>query len=264
MEEIELSEVKKQLELDFTIYEFKIGGFEFLYRPLTIKELSLPSEKNISSVELEDYYLRSATLYPAVFNWDKMKAGHVSQYVDEILRESGFDNLGAINKMLERHRQAAETNIITSIKSYIITAMPAYKESDLLDISMDELVRLVVMAEEIITLQQQINGIDTTGFKLVISPVNGQEEPEAKPAPKKQKPKAAQPEQALTDEQRDEMRKAHIRRIKSNNASIKDTTSDVRDFDTSWLEDLDEDALRTISGVTKQNDPIADKLNRGF
>ncbi len=243
---------------------FSVDKYNFLFRPLTIKELSVPE---LESTEAEDHYVATATIWPESFNFDNIKAGYVTRYATEILRKSGFEDLGSVNELLEKHRDRAENNIIHMMKSYVLTALPAYKEQDIDNLSMDEFTRLVVLSEEIITVQQSIAGIPSTGFKLIISAVGETEEEEPEPEPEPRRRAAPRQRQAppppikktTNAEEHDKMKKALIDQIRSDNASTM-TTETRRNIDLSALESMTVEQLERMRGVARQDDPVAAML----
>src|SRR5688500_12351927 len=101
-----LEVIKADLEAEYglKLHIFSIDKFDFIYRPLTIKELSVAHAGDYDFAELEDKYVSDVTLYPENFDFGKIKAGYITRYADEILKVSGFDDLGTINGMMEAHR----------------------------------------------------------------------------------------------------------------------------------------------------------------
>lgn len=267
MEDVNLADIKQAIAQQIgVVHEFKIAKYVFLFRPLTIRELTLPAGE-IDFAELEDQYVRSATIYPPQFDFDGIKAGYVTRYADEILRVSGFDDLGVINEMLERHRARAKNAIIHTMKTYVMIAMPAYKVEDLMDLTMEELSELVVQAEEIITIQQNLNGMENTGFKLIITPVNADEEEEEEEAPApKARPKKAAPakKRSMSPEEEKKMKDHYLAQIRSQNRDVVNPHEQTGPVDLSVLaEAFDPETLEHITGIARPDDPIAAKL-KGF
>lgn len=273
-EDVDLDALRESLIEEYgEVYEFKVDKYHFFFRPLTIRELSLANMPGVDIAALEDHYVQEATLFPPNFNFDSIKAGFVTQYADEVLRISGFDDLGVINEMLETHRARAHNDIIHTMKSYIITAMPAYKEEDLMDLPMIEFTRKVVLAEEIITIQQGLSGIETTGFKLVIKPVGAVEEEEEEPQEIRRDPRRDKPrkraevpmrEQArMSEEEREKMKRKYIAQIRDQNRESINVHEMRGPLDDSGLEEMDPEMLERMLGVARADDPIARKLMGG-
>lgn len=272
-----IDDIKAELEsqLNIKLYVFTVEKYRFIYRPLNIKELSKIATNRSDIDDLEDYFVESATLYPESFDFGEIKAGYVMRYAEKILIDSGFGGLGELNSLLTRYREFAETDIIHMLKTYILTAMPAYKEEDFDSWSMDEFARKAVLAEDIITIKQNINGIDSSGFKLVISKADGSydeseyysrederrnekhQRRQAPPSPPKQK------KSVLSKSDEENLRKKMISMIREQNKEVVDPDKmelHTRDASSTW-DDMTTDQLKGILGQVRNNDPIAARLH---
>ncbi len=173
MDAVELEEVKQQLEQEHRkVFSFSVDKYNFLFRPLTLGEIAVLNKLN--PVEAEDYFVSQATLFPENFDFNRIKAGYVTRYSDAILTASKFNGLDKLNDSLEASRAKFENDIIHLMKTYILVAMPAHKPEDLDHLTMDEFIDMVVLAENIITTQQNLSGMETEGFKLIITPVGAE------------------------------------------------------------------------------------------
>jgi hypothetical protein len=268
----DLKAIKAKLrqEHGVAIHQFDIAGLTFLFRPLTIGELELANDETYKAFELEDLYVKAVTLYPEDVDFDDIAAGHVTQYADQILKASGFEDVSVIVQHLNKHRARAQNNIIFMMKAHIITAMPTYKDDDFDQFSMDELAEKLVMAETILSIQTTMGTeyYSPDAFKLHISELGEEDEftVEVQKRKPRQKPKGINPldvpiERQMTDEEYEKMRKQIIKKIRDQNENIDFVDPSKRQHvDYSALEKRPLEELKAMMGVTKQNDPIAQKL----
>lgn len=274
----DLGKLAKKLnrELGVDVYQYDIDDYSFLFRPLKIGELELANKGSYKFFELEDLFVKAVTLYPEDFDIDDVPAGYITQYCQEILDVSGFDNVDVIVEMLERHRSLAENNFIFMMKSHIITAMPTYKEEDFDDLTMDQMIAKLVLAETILSIQTTM-GTDyysPDAFKIHISAPgeDGEEvvhapQPQATPQPQPQQ-KGINPldspiverKQGMSDEEYETMKRQVIQQIAARNAEAARFAQEPAPTDYSHLEKESLDSLKAMLGVTKENDPIAAKL----
>lgn len=225
------------------IYSIELGGREYAYRALTIKEIQ-DFEKNAENgAELEDIYVENGVVYPLDFDLNKIKAGYVSSLAEAIGNISGT-NINFILNTLDNSRKQAQEDILIKIKAMIIAAMPAYTDEYLATLTMKQLLEKLVLSEEILTIHQIVGGIqNTTGIRLDLVPT------EEEVAPKKQKPKVDK--ETLLQRIRHEERQ-----------TINQALTPITEIKP--LEELDEDLLIKSLGVITEEDPIARKLRKAM
>lgn len=245
-------------------YFVEIEGTTFEIKPLSIGDLSLMRKSDMDLVDLEDYYVQKALISPENFSLERAKAGLVTQLVNEILAISGFSGISEIGEELEYKRDISKTDIIHEMKSYILAAMPAYTEEDLDELSMDEFLSKVVLAENIITVHQNMAGLESTGFKLVVTSVDQQPETrvqsqsvQSPPPQQVQKSKSSN----LPPEEYEKMKNNLISQIRAQNRESYHPLHSKQVVDETAFEDADIETLQKILGMTPQNDPIAAKLH---
>lgn len=216
-------------------------GVDYTYRALTIEEIQF-SHQIQDETELEDHFVNLATLEPEI-NWDKIKAGIVTQLAELIMSVSGILDLESITGYLGQTRDRISTDVISIMKAYILAAMPAYTLEELDSLTIRQMIDRVVLSEQILTLQQAIMGIESDGVKIHIVPVD-QEEPKASGKSQKRR----------TETKEDLLRKIHKSEAKTVDQFAPGTER------RHMLNDLDEDLLEKMVGQADSQDPIAAKL----
>lgn len=223
------------------IYKVSIGGKEYHFRALTLKEIEdidlIGAEEG--SGELEDFYVSTATLDPPGIDLDSIKPGYVSALANEIEAVSGLGEVNFIIHWLNTERQSAETDIIIMMKAFILAAIPNTSYEELDNMIVKDLIKRVIVAEKVLTIQQEVSGIQGAGVQFSIT-LQGEEEKEA--------PQSKQGKKAVN---REEL----LRRINQNNKEQSD-----KKINLSEMETFDEDLLLKAAGVLKPEDPIARKL----
>lgn len=226
------------------IYFIEIAGKEYVYRALTLEEIDKFERLSDSSADLEDIYVQNSMVYPLDFDLNKMKAGHVSSLAEAISRVSGL-NADFILSTLDQYRNEAVEDILVKIKAMIIAAMPNYTDEYINTLTIKQLLQKLVLSEEILTIQQVVNGIQSeNGVKLSIAPVESEQ---------------------LTKQTPNVDKATLLRRIKSQEKE------DINPFagyanapDYSQLEDFDTDILLKAAGHIDKDDPIARKLRKAM
>lgn len=210
---------------------------EYFYRPITLNEYKyimnvLPP--NATDAELEDLAVKIGVFFPANVDIDSMRAGHVSQLADEILRISGFTDLDYLVSTLAKYREQLE-EATYMMKAFVIAAMPAYTEEDLDELPVELLIKKVAFAEKIITVQQAANGLPPEA--AVAFAFGGLE----------------QEETAGIDKEKLLSKIVETERETSGKVASRDV-----------LREFDEKTLAAMSGTPKATDPIADKLRQSL
>lgn len=225
------------------VYAVNIDGREFAYRGLTMQEINDFERLADSSADLEDLYVKSAIIYPDNFDINKIKAGHVSSLAEAIGKISGT-NINFILNTLDAARLRAQEDIIVKIKAMILAAMPAYTEEYLSSLTMKQLLEKLVLSEEILTIHQVVNGVQSTeGVRLELIPAEELEKPKRKAKPKVDK-------------------ETLLRRIASEERKTVNPTAPIPDIET--LNELDETLLEKALGYVDSDDPIARKLKQAM
>lgn len=239
--------VLAQLQNEYgDIYIVEIGGKEIAYRALTLKEVSVFQNLAESTADLEDIYVQNAVVYPPDFDFNRMKAGHVTQLAEGIGAISGND-ISYIFETLEEARRNAEEDVLIKMKAMIIAAMPTHTDDYLDSLTMKQLLQKLVLSEEILTFKQVIDRMQSIGVKLELTP---QEEVAEQPQPRKKSPPPKVDKETL------------LRRIGQEN---RETINPALAVDpASSLSELDESILVRAAGYVDEDDPIARKLRQAM
>ena len=155
------------------VYSVEARDQIFVFRALTFKELKQVSNAAASAsyVDLEDYVVQHALLYPAVEIAENLPAGAYSSLADAIRDASGLGDAKTAIATLEQAREDAN-NVINVAKVYILATMPSYSEESIEDLTATQLFHKVALSERIIELQQQI----ASGAQLVFTIIDPEEE----------------------------------------------------------------------------------------
>lgn len=221
------------------IYSTVLGKVEYIFRPLTIEEYRYILDSTgdgKTDADLEDVAVSFGVVSPNPLDLDKMKAGHVSALAEEILRVSGFIDIDFLSNLLNTYRDDLE-EATYMMKAIIIAAMPSYTDEDLDKYTLDSLLKKMVLAEKVITVQQAASGIPED--MAVLFAFGGQEQQE--------------PQQKTEPINKDKL----LSKITSTERGTSGT-SVAREV----LEKFDEDTLMKISGNPAARDPIAEKLRQ--
>lgn len=151
------------------IFSVELGSKQYAFRAVTFAEFDEISlhEGDWSTADAEDALVALAVVYPFDFDVDKCPAGHISTLADEILVSSGFSDPEQAQNILDKHRETMSL-VRQQMVSFVITAMPSYKETDLENITFSELAKKTAYAEQIFKVQQAVLGIEDLGLKLVL------------------------------------------------------------------------------------------------
>jgi hypothetical protein len=242
-------ELIAQWKKEYTdIYVIALEDVEFYYRALTLQEIEdidiLTDTDDSSSAEAEDWYVKVGVLYPTEMDLDDYLPGTISALATSILQISGLTDATFIVNSLEEERDKIQTDVIDMMKAFIITAMPTYTEEGLNALTVKEMIKKVIFAEQIFNLKQTINGIESSGVTFTIK-LKGEEE--AKP----------ESPRAKATRRMDVNREELLRRIRADERGMVDATKMV---DPEQLNKFDDELLVKASGVVDPEDPIARKL----
>lgn len=245
---IQDSELITQLKLQYgDIFGIELGGVEYIYRALTIDEINSASQFK-DDVDIEDYYVKTAVLYPENFDVDNVSAGYIMTLAEAIMSVSGILDVETVKKYLEDTRVKITNDVVSIMKAYIIAAMPTYREDELDSLTIKGMIEKVVLSEQILTLKQAVMGVPSEGVKVqIISAEEFEEVQKPKENKKLNKKKLDKTREQLLQELRSEERDTV-------NPRLKDLQPD--------LSALPDDILEKVAKAKEPDvdDPIAAKL----
>lgn len=224
------------------IYSIEIAGQQYVYRALTLSEINeIDNNPDISSADVEDIYVQTAVLYPQDFDINRLKAGYVTQLAEQIMQVSGITDPDFITSSLNYDRDQMN-GMVNMMKVFIISAMPTYNDEYLDSLTMRELIFKTALAEQILTLNQQIQGIQTEGVKLELQFEQDQQHQQ-------------QPTQKEVIDKEVLLRR--IRKQEKESGSFDPEAI-------SKLDEFDPELLIRASGIPRADDPIARKLREAM
>lgn len=148
------------------VYLVEFQDEDFVFRSLTLGEFSAVQDvAQESNVDAEECIVRAALLHPDL--GDTVPAGLWSSLASEILDISYFNAPGLMKRVVITKREQSN-NLPTQIKAFIIAAIPTYNDYDLDNMTFDQLADRVILAEQIIKVQQASAGIEDSDLKLEI------------------------------------------------------------------------------------------------
>lgn len=147
-----------------SIFSVGVGHEDYIFRSLTIREhdrITKVAEKSMSTAE--ELVISSALLYPRLDedSIGNLPAGTVSALAEEILDYSGWTNPKYARGILEQERSKMD-ELQFLVKAFIMSAMPAYKEEDIDDLTFHQVFHKVALAEKTISIQQESMGIENS------------------------------------------------------------------------------------------------------
>lgn len=145
------------------IFSMQIGSTEFIFREITFNEFDevIAFQELEDSAAAEDFLVRLALLYPQMQqkDFDKLPAGVISSIADEVLSASGIADPKQAKSMLDDLRlQSSDVRVL--MKAFVLSTMSAYREEDLDEMTFSQLAKKVVLAEQIIKINQAAFGIE--------------------------------------------------------------------------------------------------------
>lgn len=175
------------------IYAVTVRGTEYIFRQITFREFdAVYGKKNSSDVALaEELLFSTAVLYPEEINYDKIPAGVITSISDEILDASGVGSERRAREILQGHR-ARSSDVRILMKAFVLATMGAYKEEELDDLTFDQLAQKVVLAEQIIQVNQSAFGVENAITLDLIDPEEERELQEQEAAKHTAQKKAGQ------------------------------------------------------------------------
>jgi len=173
-----LYEVKK---IYGSVFQTYIKNQEVLFRELTFAEFDevaqFQKDKDFSSADVEELIIKKSVVYPENFNANLYPAGIISYLAQEILEESGFSSAKKAKSILDEQRAKA-SEVRSLMKAFVLATIHTYKPEDLDNMTFSKLAENVAMAEKIIEIKQNINGMESTNISLQL--IDPQEEIEKK------------------------------------------------------------------------------------
>lgn len=145
---------------------FVAGNYYF--RAITLHEFqSIGANTSLSSAEREEHFVAAALLYPLDQDVDHLPAGVFTQLAEDVLETSGFQNPQLAKMRLDSIRNRAKGSVYTLMKAMILATIPSYREEELDDLTFEQLLEKVVLAEQVIEVHQAIMSGDPVTLMLV-------------------------------------------------------------------------------------------------
>jgi hypothetical protein len=142
------------------IFCTQLAGINILWRPLTLKEHDIYLkilQMNLTSVgAVYSQIFKDIVLSPEVIDaMDISPPGLVDSIVNAALHISGLpmyseDWMNIFNNQIAEMRETVQNNVMENFIRFICHAFPSYTPSDIEDLEYQELLRLLVMAEQIL------------------------------------------------------------------------------------------------------------------
>jgi hypothetical protein len=161
-----LYEVKK---IYGSVFQTYIKKQEVLFRELTFAEFDevaqFQKDEDFSSADVEELIIKKSVVYPDNLDVNIYPAGIISFLAQEILEESGFSSAKKAKSILDEQRQKA-SEVRSLMKAFVLATIHTYRPEDLDNMTFSKLAENVAMAEKIIEIKQNINGMESTNISL--------------------------------------------------------------------------------------------------
>lgn len=181
------------------IYAVELRAEEFIFRELTFSELDqLLLRNDLGTAELEEELVRAALLSPVEYDFDKAPAGIISSIAEQVLGYSGITDPKYAKEVLVSERDKAQ-NTRTMMKAFVLAVVPNTTEDQLDQLTFRELVKQVILAEEIIKVNDLIYGIQREQH-LMFDLIDPEEEAEKEQAAREKFAAQRKPGQAPPDD----------------------------------------------------------------
>lgn len=108
-----------------------------------------------------------SVVYPENYNFNKLPAGIVSSLSEEILDFSGFSSARVAKDILDKKRETSGS-VRGLMKAFILATINSYTPEFLDSLTYSQLAERVALAEQIIRVQQAINGMESTDVTLAL------------------------------------------------------------------------------------------------
>ena len=150
------------------VFSAHLGGKDYIFRAVTFAEYeSTLDGPDWSSADAEDELVRIAVLWPQDVDPAKMSAGAVSSLASSISAESGFNNAYRTIALLEEWR-TKYSGLRGQMDAVIMTGLPNLDPKSLRHMTMYEKAEMCVLAENVINMRLQANGVPDADFKLEV------------------------------------------------------------------------------------------------
>lgn len=240
------------------LYTCEIHHQSYIFRSLTLAEIDeISLDTSLIEVDLEDIYVNLCTLYPFDLNLDEdMRAGDVSKLAEYIMNVSGLSDPQTIQDFIDAEREDVASNLIMTMKTCILTAMPNCLEEDLDKLTIRQLIRKTMLAEQILNFRKQIQN-DVAEIRFTIAQVTDDEDLEPLPSNRPSPPKKKTSQ--ISDYSKEQLL-AMIR--KEDQISADASTLITSKVDANAEKDLDVEILdKMLNGSEDMNDPTFRKLH---
>jgi septum formation topological specificity factor MinE len=161
-----LYEIKNQYG---SVFQTSLKKQQVLFRELTFAEFDQiaqhQSSGEFSSADVEELIIKFAVVYPDNFDINKYPPGTISSLAEEILEESGFSSARRAKQILDQKRQKA-SEVRSLMKAFVLATISKYSPEDLDNMTFSKLAENVALAEKIIEIKQNINGMEPTNVTL--------------------------------------------------------------------------------------------------
>lgn len=152
-----------------SVFQTVIKKQIILFRELTFAEFDkiaqYRSDDEFSTADIEELIIQYGVVYPESFNFDSFPAGQISSLAEEILEESGFSSAKKAKYILEQKR--LQINEVRNLmKAFVLATITKYSPEDLDNMTFSKLAENVAIAEKIIEIKQNINGMESTNISL--------------------------------------------------------------------------------------------------
>lgn len=242
-----------------SLYTCEIRHQSYIFRSLTLAEIDeISLDTSLTEVDIEDIYVNLCTLYPINLDIENdILAGDVSKLAEYIMNVSGLSDPETIQEFIDAEREDVANNLIMTMKTCILTAMPNSSEEDLDKLSIRQLIRKTMLAEQILNFRKQIQN-DVAEIRFTIAQMTDDEEVE--PLPAKQVPNPPKKKANRFSDLTKEQLLAMIREEDKKGADS--STLITNRVDAKAIEDLDVEILdKMLNGSQDMNDPAFRKLH---
>lgn len=158
--------VKKQYG---SVFQTSLKKQQVLFRELTFAEFDQIAQHQVSgdfsSADVEELIIKFSVVYPENLDINNYPPGLISSLAEEILEESGFSSAKRAKSILEEKR-AKSSEVRSLMKAFVLATIPSYSPENLDDMTFSKLAENVALAEKIIEIKQNINGMQPTDVTL--------------------------------------------------------------------------------------------------
>lgn len=153
MAEITKGDIEKLKEVFGPLSKVNIDGVSFILRTLNRKDLAtlkLFDEAEMTP-EKEEAVVALSLLWPRDIDFDNMSAGTITSISEVVLDKSGILGIESLQKALDKARNSR--TVFNDIYEIICCAFPSVLPGDLDLLTIDRLMEILVMSENILIMQ---------------------------------------------------------------------------------------------------------------